>query len=154
VRSGSNACYEIRLGDPGTTPATAKIVQKYEDTTSRGYSSYVGTATPYKLTGRNLLLANFGGAIFAPAKEGRPSFAQSARLGETDVLENESIYESLEYQGRILLQEIDLDPGNAVLADYEITSGVFKRNEADPQNLRRIDLYAFRAYRMALYPGD
>lgn len=119
-----------------------------------GYSSYVSTATFFNQNNdvnQPRLLANFGGSIFqengSGVDTGLPLTLKPAESDRQDPLE----LVDGNYQGRTILQEIDLNT-NLPIFEIRLTSGAYKTAPAGT-TLRRAELYAFRAYKMPLYPA-
>ncbi|HID9124771.1 TPA: aryl-sulfate sulfotransferase [Klebsiella michiganensis] len=119
-----------------------------------GYSSYVSTATFFNHdndTSQPRLLANFGGSIFQENGSGVDTgLALTLKPDESD---RQDPLEQVDgnYQGRTILQEIDLNT-NLPVFELRLTSGSYKTT-ATGDTLRRAELYAFRAYKMPLYPA-
>lgn len=117
-----------------------------------GYSPYVSTAHFYNFQDNDALprlFANFGGSIFQENSSyvsGLPVTLEPGRSDRQDP--KEDLYGT--YQGRVILQEIDL---NAMTLMFEITltSGVYKTPPSGETDIRRVDLYSFRAYKMPMY---
>lgn len=117
-----------------------------------GYSSYVSTATFFNHnndTTQPRLLANFGGSIFQDNGSGVDTgLPLTLKPEESDRQDPREQVEG-NYQGRVILQEIDLNSG-LPLFEIRLTSGSFKTKAPD-STLRRAELYAFRAWKMPLY---
>lgn len=136
------------------TRSTRQIekLEEYGETEvgAAGYSSYVSTAHFFSHNGDPAsprLFANFGGAIFQDngTDAGLPLTLMPGESDRQDPAENVQG----NYQGRAILQEVDLTSHDAIF-ELWLTSGTFKNPGSG--TLRRAELYAFRAYKMPLYP--
>lgn len=117
-----------------------------------GYSPYVSTANFFNYQDNEAmprLLANFGGSIFqenSAYPAGLPVTLEPGVSDSQDPLEERMG----NYQGRTLFQEVDLNTLNP-LFEIELTSGKYKTPPTEADDIRRVDLYSFRAYKMPLY---
>ncbi|WMY72534.1 aryl-sulfate sulfotransferase [Buttiauxella selenatireducens] len=119
---------------------------------AEGYSPYVSTARFFDFQGDATaprLLANFGGSNFQQNVDYPAGLPVTLEPGYSDRIDPAEDL-SAPFQGRVILQEIDLNTAMP-LFEIQLTSGVFKTPAGDETDIRRIDLYAFRAYKMALY---
>ena len=120
---------------------------------AKGYSSYVSTAGFYNFrgdAGTPRLLANFGGSVFQENSSFPSGLPLTLEPDVSDRIDPEEILLGT-VQGRVILQEIDLNTATPVF-EIELTSGVFKPPLSVGNDVRRIDFYSFRAYKMSLYP--
>lgn len=117
-----------------------------------GYSPYVSTASFFNFQGDSAaprLLANFGGSNFQQNADYATGLPVTLEPGYSDRLDPADDLLAT-FQGRVILQEIDLTT-TTPLFEIEMTSGVYKSPEGDETDIRRVDLYSFRAYKMPLY---
>lgn len=117
-----------------------------------GYSPYVSTAHFYNFLDSDAaprLLANFGGSIFQQNSAYPSGLPVTLEPGISDTQDpQEELYGT--YQGRVIIQEVDLNT-RLPLFEVQFTSGVYKTPPAGESDIRRVDLYSFRAYKMPLY---
>lgn len=119
---------------------------------AKGYSSYVSTAGFFNFQGNDAsprLLANFGGSIFQENSNYPDGLPLTIEPGVSDRADSQEVLLG-NVQGRVILQEIDLVAATPVF-EIELTSGEYKPPLGDESDVRRIDLYSFRAYKMPLY---
>jgi Arylsulfotransferase (ASST). len=119
---------------------------------AKGYSPYVSTAHFFNHQGDTAsprLFANFGGSNFQENAGYPDGLALTIEPGYSDRIDPA---EDLlgQFQGRVILREVDLTNG-IPLFDIQLTSGTYKTPAGDENDIRRIDLYSFRAYKMPLY---
>lgn len=117
-----------------------------------GYSSYVSTASFFNHDNdptQPRLLANFGGSIFQENGSGDDTGLPLTLMPSESDRQDPSEQIDGSYQGRTIIQEVDLNT-HLPLFEIRLTSGSFKFQQSE--TLRRAELYAFRAYKMPLYP--
>ncbi|WP_313109760.1 aryl-sulfate sulfotransferase [Atlantibacter sp.] len=142
------AHYQVDL----KTREVRKLVEYGEtEMGATGYSSYVSTATFFRHQNNDAfprLLANFGGSIFQSGGDediaGLPLTVEPGISDRIDPAENLAGY----FQGRVILQEVDMNT-RMPLFEIRLTSGTFKAPPGG--DIRRVDFYSFRAYKMPLY---
>ncbi|MGL4724576.1 MAG: aryl-sulfate sulfotransferase [Scandinavium sp.] len=117
-----------------------------------GYSPYVSTADFFNFqedSAASRLLANFGGSNFQQNADYPTGLPVTLEPGYSDRIDPaDDLPET--FQGRMILQEIDLTT-TTPLFEIELTSGAYKLPDGDETDIRRVDLYSFRAYKMSLY---
>ncbi|WP_202306765.1 aryl-sulfate sulfotransferase [Dryocola clanedunensis] len=119
---------------------------------AKGYSPYVSTARFFNYQDNAAfprVFVNFGGSNFQDNAAYTDGLALTIEPGYSDRIDPA---EDLlgPFQGRVILQEVDLNTATP-LFDIQLTSGKFKMPAGDESDIRRIDLYSFRAYKMPLY---
>jgi len=131
-----------------------RLLTEYGETelAATGYSPYVSTAYFYNFEDNAAsprLFANFGGSIFQENSEYPAGLPVTLEPGVSDRVDlKEERYGT--FQGRVIIQEIDLTT-RLPLFEIQMTSGVYKTPPSGESDVRRVDLYSFRAYKMPLY---
>lgn len=131
-----------------------RLLTQYGETelAATGYSPYVSTAYFYNFEDNAAsprLFANFGGSIFQENSGYLAGLPVTLEPGVSDRPDpKEERYGT--FQGRVIIQEIDLTT-RLPLFDIQITSGIYKTPPSGESDVRRVDLYSFRAYKMPLY---
>lgn len=142
-------CYQVNL----QTREVRQVLEYGEaELAATGYSPYVSTAHFYNFLDSNTsprLLANFGGSIFQQNSAYPSGLPVTLEPGISDAQDpQEELYGN--YQGRVIIQEVDLNTRQP-LFEVQLTSGVYKVPPSGESDIRRVDLYSFRTYKMPLY---